>query len=106
MTEAGLPGQGSPVASNATFAARLANASRAAGPPLLFGLRLLSFRFARDSPLEGDGFELPVPGALGEAEKGAPGEDHGSSVPVRLSRVRLSGNFLCWHQPEKPKPPA
>src|SRR5260370_11022226 len=40
MTEAGLPGQGSPVASSATFAARLANASRAAGPPLLFGLRL------------------------------------------------------------------
>ena len=33
-------GQGSPVASNATFAARLANASRAAGVPLLFGLRL------------------------------------------------------------------
>jgi hypothetical protein len=40
MTEAGPPGQGSPVASGATFAARLANASRAAGPPLLFGLRL------------------------------------------------------------------
>src|SRR5271166_1359785 len=40
MTEAGLSGQGSPVASGATFAARLANASRAAGPPLLFGLRL------------------------------------------------------------------
>jgi len=61
MTEAGPPGQGSPVASNATFAARLANASRAAGPPLLFGLRLLSFRFARDSPLEGTGFEPSVP---------------------------------------------
>jgi uncharacterized membrane protein YccC len=40
MTEAGPPGQGSPVASNATFAARFANASRAAGAPLLFGLRL------------------------------------------------------------------
>ena len=40
MTEAGPPGQGSPVASSATFAARLANASRAVGPPLLFGLRL------------------------------------------------------------------
>ena len=40
MAEAGPPGQGSPVASGATFAARLANASRAAGPPLLFGLRL------------------------------------------------------------------
>jgi fusaric acid resistance family protein len=40
MTEAGPPGQGSPVASSATFAARLVNASRAAGPPLLFGLRL------------------------------------------------------------------
>src|SRR6202030_138288 len=40
MTEAGPPGQGSPVASGATFAARLENASRAAGPPLLFGLRL------------------------------------------------------------------
>jgi uncharacterized membrane protein YccC len=40
MTEAGPPGKGSPVASNATFAAHLANASRAAGPPLLFGLRL------------------------------------------------------------------
>ena len=40
MTEAGPSGQGSPVASSATFAARLANASRAAGPPLLFGLRL------------------------------------------------------------------
>src|ERR1700738_2090659 len=25
--------------------------------------------FAPDSPLEGDGFELPVPGALGEAER-------------------------------------
>jgi uncharacterized membrane protein YccC len=40
ITEAGPPGQGSPVASSATFAARLTNASRAAGPPLLFGLRL------------------------------------------------------------------
>ena len=40
MTEAKLPRQGTPVASGATFAARLANASRAAGPPLLFGLRL------------------------------------------------------------------
>jgi uncharacterized membrane protein YccC len=40
MTEAGPPGQSSPVASSATFAAHLANASRAAGPPLLFGLRL------------------------------------------------------------------
>ena len=37
MTEAGPPGRGS---SGATFAARLANASRAAAPPLLFGLRL------------------------------------------------------------------
>jgi uncharacterized membrane protein YccC len=40
MTEAGAPGQGSPVAYSATFAAHLANASRAAGPPLFFGLRL------------------------------------------------------------------
>ena len=40
MTEAGPPGQGPPVASSATFAARFANASRAAGAPLLFGLRL------------------------------------------------------------------
>src|ERR1700761_6152335 len=40
MTEARPPGQGSPVASGATFAARLAKASRAVGPPLLFGLRL------------------------------------------------------------------
>jgi uncharacterized membrane protein YccC len=40
MTEAGPPGRSSPIASSATFAARLANASRAAGPPLLFGLRL------------------------------------------------------------------
>jgi uncharacterized membrane protein YccC len=40
MTEAGPPGQGMPVASSAAFAAHLANASRAAGPPLLFGLRL------------------------------------------------------------------
>ncbi len=40
MTEAVPPGQSTPVASNATFAARLANTSRAAGPPLLFGLRL------------------------------------------------------------------
>src|SRR5208282_3136556 len=40
MTEAGPRGQASPVASSATFAARLANASTAAGPPLLFGLRL------------------------------------------------------------------
>src|SRR6516225_6554271 len=40
MTEAVPPKQGSPVAFGATFAARLANASRAAGPPLLFGLRL------------------------------------------------------------------
>ena len=40
MTEAGPPGQSSSVASSATFAAHLANASRAAGPPLLFGLRL------------------------------------------------------------------
>ena len=40
MTEAGAPGQGSPIASSATFATRLANASRAAGPPLFFGLRL------------------------------------------------------------------
>ena len=40
MTAAGPPGQGSPVASSATFAARLASASSVAGPPLLFGLRL------------------------------------------------------------------
>jgi len=40
MTEAGAPWQGSPVASRATVATRLANASRAAGPPLFFGLRL------------------------------------------------------------------
>ena len=38
--EAESPGQGTPVASSATFGARLANASRAAGPPLFFGLRL------------------------------------------------------------------
>jgi uncharacterized membrane protein YccC len=40
MTEAGPPGQGSPVASSTIFTARLAKATRAAGPPLLFGLRL------------------------------------------------------------------
>ena len=40
MTEAWAPGQGSLVALIATFATRLANASRAAGPPLFFGLRL------------------------------------------------------------------
>src|ERR1700719_711595 len=40
VTEARPPGQGLPVASSPLFAARLANASRAAGPPLLFGLRL------------------------------------------------------------------
>ena len=31
-------------------------------------------RFARDSPLEGDGFELPVPGALSEAERARRGK--------------------------------
>jgi uncharacterized membrane protein YccC len=40
MTEAEPPGQGSPVESSASFTARLAKASTAAGPPLLFGLRL------------------------------------------------------------------
>src|SRR5271163_1520618 len=40
MTAAASPGQGSPVASSASFTARLAKASRAAWPPLLFGLRL------------------------------------------------------------------
>jgi len=40
VTEAWAPGQGSLVALIATFATRLANASRAAGPPLFFGLRL------------------------------------------------------------------
>ncbi len=40
MTEAGAPAQGSAVASSLPFAARLAKASRAAGPPLIFGLRL------------------------------------------------------------------
>jgi uncharacterized membrane protein YccC len=40
VTEARPPGQGLPVASSPLFAARLANASRTAGPPLLFGLRL------------------------------------------------------------------
>jgi uncharacterized membrane protein YccC len=40
MTEAALPGPGSAVAPGAIFTARLTNASRAAGPPLLFGLRL------------------------------------------------------------------
>ena len=58
-------------------------------------------RFAVDSPLEGDGFELPVPGALGEAARARQGGDHGSSVLVRLSPVRLSGNCLCWHQTRK-----
>jgi uncharacterized membrane protein YccC len=37
MTEAALPAQGSPAASNA---ARVADALKAAGPPILFGLRL------------------------------------------------------------------
>ena len=40
ITEAGAPWPGWPIASSATFAARLANASRAAGRPLFFGLRL------------------------------------------------------------------
>src|SRR5271154_989315 len=40
MTAAGHSGQGSPIASSATFTARLAKASRGVGPPLLFGLRL------------------------------------------------------------------
>jgi uncharacterized membrane protein YccC len=40
MTAAWPPGQGSPVASSATFTTRLAKASRAAWPPLLFGLRV------------------------------------------------------------------
>src|SRR6516225_2505391 len=40
MTAAEPPAQGLPVTSSETFAARLANASRAAWPPLLFGLRL------------------------------------------------------------------
>jgi uncharacterized membrane protein YccC len=40
MTEVAAPRQGSSVASSATLATRLANASRAAGPPLFFGLRL------------------------------------------------------------------
>jgi uncharacterized membrane protein YccC len=40
MTVAERPAQGPPVASSLAFAAHLANASRAAGPPLLFGLRL------------------------------------------------------------------
>src|SRR5271156_745170 len=40
MTEAGPAGQRSAVAFSATFAACLANGSRAAVPPLLFGLRL------------------------------------------------------------------
>ena len=34
-------------------------------PPLvleIFGADFEEVRFARDSPLEGDGFELPVPG--------------------------------------------
>src|SRR5499425_3112596 len=37
MAEAGFPARGSPVASNAAW---LIDAARAAGPPLLFGLRL------------------------------------------------------------------
>ena len=40
MAEAEPSGQGSPVASSATFVTRLASASSVAGPPLLFGLRL------------------------------------------------------------------
>jgi uncharacterized membrane protein YccC len=40
LTEAGAPGQHSPLASGAAVAARLINASRVAGPPLIFGLRL------------------------------------------------------------------
>jgi uncharacterized membrane protein YccC len=40
MTEAGLPAQGPPAAAGSTFTTRLTDASRAAGPPLLFGLRL------------------------------------------------------------------
>ena len=60
LTEGGAPGQGSRVASNATFASCLANASRAAGPPLFFGLRLwvsvclalyLAFWLELDNPL-------------------------------------------------------
>jgi uncharacterized membrane protein YccC len=40
MTEASTPRHGPPIAPGATLAIRLANASRAAGPPLFFGLRL------------------------------------------------------------------
>jgi uncharacterized membrane protein YccC len=40
LTEAGAPRQHPPVASGAAVAARLRNASRVAGPPLIFGLRL------------------------------------------------------------------
>ena len=40
MTGVQLPAQGWPVAFSPTFAARLTGALRAAGSPLLFGLRL------------------------------------------------------------------
>ena len=38
------------------------------------GALIEKVRFAADSPLEGDGFELPVPGALGEAERARRGK--------------------------------
>ena len=48
MTEAGLPAQASPAASNAAW---LMDALRAVGPPLLFGLRL----WASEPPYEIEG---------------------------------------------------
>jgi hypothetical protein len=53
-----------------------------------------------DSPPEGDGFELPVPGALGEAERARRGKI-ADSLSSFVSLPYGYPDCVCWRQTQK-----
>ena len=57
-------------------------------------------RFALDSLLEGDGFELPVPGALGEAARARPGEITDPLPRSSLSRTAIRQLLVLASNPK------
>src|ERR1700720_4602428 len=56
--------------------------------------------FAVDSPLEGDGFELPVPGALGEAARARQGEITDPLPRSSLSRTVIRQLLVLASNPK------
>ena len=49
-----------------------------------------------DSPVEGDGFELSVPGALGEAARARHGESTDSLPSLGSLPYGYTRDCLCW----------